>query len=215
MKNILKGWRPFEIIWLLSFSLFGIIIAIVNKDNWLNFLVLLSGILCVILVAKGSIWNYIVGTINTISYGYVAYNNGLFGELGLYVLFFLPINIIAYFMWKKHIKDNIVEMKTLTTKSILIVFLITIVLSAVLGYFLSTLRAQNNPYLDGMLTVISITATILMIFRFKEQWLLYIILNIITLVIWVIRTLDSSENGIIMIAMWSAFLINAVYGYHN
>lgn len=215
MKNILKSWKPFEIIWLLLFSLLGAIIAIISKDNWLNFLVLVSGILCVVLAAKGSIWNYVIGTLNTVAYAYVAYTNGLFGELGLYILFFFPMNVVGYFMWKNHVKNDIVDMKTLNIRSILIVFLITVLGCVFLGYFLSTIQNQNNPYLDGMSTVISIIATILMILRYKEQWLLYIILNIITVIIWVIRTLDGSESGIMMIAMWSAFLINAVYGYYN
>ena len=215
MKNIFKSWKLFEIIWLFSFSMLGIIIAIVSKDNWLNFLVFISGILCVVLAAKGSIWNYVIGTVNTVTYAYLAYNNGLFGELGLYILFFLPMNIVGYFMWKNHIKDDIVEMKTLNLKSILFVFLITFLGCAFLGYFLSKIHTQNSPYLDGMSTIISIVATILMILRYKEQWLLYIILNIITIIIWIIRTLDGSESGIMMIVMWSAFLINATYGYYN
>lgn len=215
MKNIFKSWKPFEIIWLFSFSVLGIIIAIISEDNWLNFLVFISGILCVVLAAKGSIWNYVIGTVNTVTYAYVAYNNGLFGELGLYILFFLPMNIVGYFMWKNHIKDDIVKMKTLNLKSILFVFLTTLLGCAFLGYFLSTINTQNSPYLDGMSTIISIVATILMILRYKEQWLLYIILNITTIIIWIIRTLDGSESGIMMIVMWSAFLMNAIYGYYN
>ncbi|MDR6923510.1 MULTISPECIES: nicotinamide riboside transporter PnuC [Chryseobacterium] len=215
MNDILKSWKPFEIIWLLSFSLLSIGIAVINKDNWLNFFVLVSGILCVVLAAKGSIWNYVIGTLNTAAYAFVAYQNGLFGELGLYLIFFLPMNIFGYFMWKKHIKNDIVEMKSLQLKSLLAVFVLTALGCAVLGYLLSAVRGQNTPYLDGMSTIISITATILMILRYKEQWLLYIILNIVTVIIWIIRTLDGSESGIMMIAMWSAFLINAVYGYYN
>ncbi|MBB6370889.1 nicotinamide riboside transporter PnuC [Chryseobacterium shigense] len=215
MKNILKSWKPFEIIWLLSFSLLGIIITLVSKDNWLNFLVLVSGIFCVVLAAKGSIWNYVLGTVNTVAYAYVAFTNGLFGEVGLYTLFFLPMNIVGYFMWKKHLKDNIVEMKALNIKSVLMMFLITVLGCIFLGYFLSTIHGQNNPYLDGMSTVISIVATVLMIFRYKEQWLLYVILNIITVIIWIIRTLNGSESGVMMTVMWSAFLINAIYGYYN
>ncbi|MGH1519171.1 nicotinamide riboside transporter PnuC [Chryseobacterium sp. JK1] len=215
MNDILKSWKPFEIVWLLSFSLLGVGIAVVSKDNWLNFFVLISGILCVVLAAKGSIWNYIIGTLNTVAYAFVAYQNGLFGELGLYLLFFLPMNVFGYFMWKKHTKNDIVEMKSLQLKSLLTVFVLTALGCAVLGYLLSLLKDQNTPYLDGMSTIISITATILMILRYKEQWLLYIILNIVTVIIWIIRTLDGSESGIMMIAMWSAFLINAGYGYYN
>lgn len=215
MSDILKSWKPFEIIWLLSFSLLGIGIAVVNKDNWLNFFVLVSGILCVVLAAKGSIWNYVIGTLNTVAYAFVAYENGLFGELGLYLLFFLPMNVVGYLMWKKHTRNDIVEMKALQPMSLLAVFVLTALACAGLGYILSAVKGQNTPYLDGMSTVISIAATVLMILRYKEQWLLYIVLNIVTVTIWIIRTLDGSESGIMMIAMWSAFLINALYGYYN
>ncbi|MNO03121.1 Nicotinamide riboside transporter PnuC [compost metagenome] len=54
-----------------------------------------------------------------------------------------------------------------------------------------------------------------MVRRFKEQWLVYIVLNMFTVLLWVIRTLEGSGEGQLMIIMWSAYLINAVYGYYN
>lgn len=50
--------------------------------------------------------------------------------------------------------------------------------------------------------------------RFK-QWILYIVLNIVTIVMWAIRQVNGSTDGAIMILMWTAFLVNAVYGYVN
>ena len=32
---------------------------------------------------------------------------------------------------------------------------------------------------------------------------------------WVIRLLHGSPDGILMIVMWSAYLINACYGFYN
>lgn len=54
-----------------------------------------------------------------------------------------------------------------------------------------------------------------MVRRFKEQWLVYIVLNLFTVLLWAIRLLEGSSEGMLMIVMWSAYLVNAVYGYYN
>lgn len=55
----------------------------------------------------------------------------------------------------------------------------------------------------------------LTLLRYREQWLLYITLNLFTILMWVIRLLHGSSDGILMIVMWSAYLINACYGFYN
>lgn len=46
----------------------------------MGFSVFLTGVICVVLVAKGSIWNYAWGTYNVVGYAYFSYINGYFGE---------------------------------------------------------------------------------------------------------------------------------------
>jgi nicotinamide mononucleotide transporter len=93
------------------------------------------------------------------------------------------------------------------------VLLICAVSIGVLGFALSHIKTQNTPYIDATSTVLSIVATFLMMWRYKEQWILYIVLNIVTIVMWAIRMANGSTDGAIMILMWTAFLVNAVYGY--
>ena len=49
---LFKNWNVFEIVWLFSFIFIGCIITLVQQDTWFNFVVLLSGILCVVLAEK-------------------------------------------------------------------------------------------------------------------------------------------------------------------
>jgi len=86
---------------------------------------------------------------------------------------------------------------------------------AILGYLLAQISTQNTPYIDATTNILAISATILMLLRFKEQWWFYIALNIFSILMWAIRTLDGSGDGAMMLLMWSAFLINAIYGYYN
>lgn len=210
---LLKNWKSFEIIWLALFSLTAIVLTTLWQDSILGFSVFLTGVLCVVLAAKGNIWTYAFGTYNTLGYAYIAFTNGLYGEMGLNLLFFLPMNVIGFIMWRKHMRDGQVEMRKLTPIRFTLVALGSVACTFAMGFVLSLISGQNTPYIDATTNVLSIIATILMVRRYREQWLLYVVLNIFTIVMWTIRTVNGSSDGIMMIVMWSAYLVNAVYGF--
>lgn len=95
MKRVFQGWNWFELAWLASFSAVAIVLSILWKDDFLAFSVFLTGVLCVVLAAKGSIWNYAFGIYNSVGYAWLSYHNGLYGEVLLNLLFFVPTGIIA------------------------------------------------------------------------------------------------------------------------
>jgi nicotinamide mononucleotide transporter len=67
----------------------------------------------------------------------------------------------------------------------------------------------TGTLLDSASTVTSVVANALMMMRYREQWLLWIIIDAITVVMWLIA------GDLIMVTMWSVYLINAFYGYYN
>lgn len=211
----IKNWNLYEIIWIVIFSMVAIVLTIIWKDTLFGFSVFMTGVLCVILAAKGNIWTYLFGMYNTFGYAYLAFNNGLFGEMGLNLLFFAPMNIVGFIMWRNRMSGSIVQMRGLRGKDKILTAIICVLGSIALGIGLSLIKGQNTPYIDAITDILSIVATFLMVWRYKEQWLLYIILNIFTIVMWSIRTVNGSPDGAMMIVMWSAYLVNAVYGYYN
>jgi len=216
MKKLWGNWNGYEIAWLALFSGVAIALTLIMEDTLFGFTVFLTGVLCVVLAAKGNLMTYVFGMYNTFGYAYLAYANGLFGELMLNLLFFVPMNVVGFLMWKKHRRaDESVVMRQLDGRSLSLVAAVCAVGSAALGFGLSFIEGQNSPYIDAITTVLSVVATILMVRRYKEQWLLYIVLNVFTVLLWVIRTAEGSPDGLLMIVMWSAYLINAIYGYYT
>ena len=49
----------------------------------------ITGVLCVVLVAKGSIWNYAFGLVNVSLYAWISYKAALYGDAGLNALYYL------------------------------------------------------------------------------------------------------------------------------
>lgn len=65
----------------------------------------------------------------------------------------------------------------------------------------------NSVALDGVTTVLVVAAQLLMILRYREQWLLWIVINILSIILWA----DTAA----MYIMFSAYLLNSLYGYYN
>ncbi|MEC1177514.1 nicotinamide riboside transporter PnuC [Metasolibacillus meyeri] len=216
-----QDWTWFERGWLALFTTINLILFFAWDDTILGLISSIAGMLCVVLVAKGRISNYFFGVIQTATYGYIAYTYQLYGESMLNLLFYLPAQFIGVYMWLKYKKPEneavhgeTVYAKRLSVKQWLLV-VVSFVIGAVLyGWLLTAINAQQVR-IDSMAVVLSVIAQILMILRFAEQWILWILVNMLTITLWVITLVQTGGNDWTMVVMWSAFLINSVYGYVN
>ncbi len=210
----IKGWNLFEIIWLALFSVIILILAFFWKSNILGITVYLTGVICVVLAAKGNIWNYAFGIYNSIGYAWLSYHNGLYGEVMLNILFFVPTAVIGWLMWRNRIQDKTVIMRKMKLQATSGMIFLCIIATIVYGVWLSTLKGQNTPYLDAFNVVASIIATLAMMWRYREQWILYICINVAEIIMWVIRLMNGSGDAATMVVMWTAYLINSLYGLY-
>jgi nicotinamide mononucleotide transporter len=205
-----KNWTVFEKIWLGLFTAVGVYLSVSWGESLIGLVTFLTGIMCVVLVAKGSIYNYAFGLVNVLGYAYLSYNNKLYGEVMLNMLYFLPVQFIGYWMWSKAINKETGEVikRRFTRLQTLLTILVTLCAVHVYQYLLAYLGG-NLTLLDATSTVVSVIATILMLFRYREQWLLWIVVNIVSIAMWVL------SGGTLMALMWAAYLINACYGYYK
>ncbi len=215
MKKILKAFTIFEWIMVLIVTVFTIYFCIIDKTNsWLYLIIdavaAISGIVCVVLCAKGKKSQYIWGLFNITCYIIIAWINRYYGEVMLNGLYYLPSQFIGFYLWGKHTNKitNNVEGKKLTFQKTVLCLVVCLI--AIFTYKLCLdFLGGKSTLLDSSSTVISIVANLLMLFRYREQWLLWIIIDIITVAMWVIA------NDLIMVTMWSVYLLNAFYGYFN
>ncbi len=172
-----------------------------------------TGVWYTLLAGKGKRFCFIIGTANVLLYAYTSMQVKLYGEVMLNMLYYFPMNFVGWFAWKKHMNDNTgeVEKLSLSTKKSTVAYGLT-----VLGIFLYAvilkLLGGNMPFIDSMSTIISVTAQIFTVKRLKEQWVLWIIVNAISVVMWCINFANGQEN-ISMVIMWALYLINAFIMY--
>jgi nicotinamide mononucleotide transporter len=217
MIKVFKQLTLFEIILIVSISLINIVsLFIFNDVNIIGFISLITGVLCVVMTAKGHISCYYWGIINILTYIYIAYLSSFYGEVMLNGLYYLPMQFVGIYLWKKNIKDDtgIIKAKEMTIKQLFMLVILSIVL--ILGYsYILELLQGSLPLADSTSTVLSVIAMYLTVKLYKEQWLLWIIVNIVSIYMWSIALINGEQNSILMIVMWTAYLINAFYGYYN
>jgi nicotinamide mononucleotide transporter len=250
--------RAFEKVWLVSFALIILATTVVfsiSGTDWANIksvllnwgvspIAALSGVFCVVLVARGHIANYSFGIVNALAYGLIAWVSGYYGDWILNWFFFFPTQIFILTSWRKNLRSRetrIVRMKKLTPLQILYVSLLGIAflvgfalaLHYVDFWFVNVMKRSASmyttietafgipllgPLFDSSTEVFQVIAQILLIKRYAEQWPLWIATNVITIIMWVaiiVADPTSVPWAVPTLVMWIAFLINSVYGCYR
>ena len=209
LKRYMTPFQWFEVLAIIAFTIY---FAITNtSDPWwyilIDSLAAVCGVFCVVLCAGGKKSQYYWGFVNISAYIVIALINKYYGEVMLNALYYLPTQFIGLWAWSKHYRqqEDQVEGLRMDPKHIAVwsvcsvagIFLYKLVLDALGG---------NATLLDSMSTVFSIVANALMVMRYREQWALWVIVDVVTVIMWAIA------GDFLMTVMWSIYLINAIYG---
>ena len=182
----------------------------------------IAGVLCVVLVAKGNIWNYLFGIINVSMYAYISYKASLYGDAALNALYYVPMQFIGWWQWRKRgaavseaeAGGAGVQVKarrfTWHQRAILALGCAAGVIAV--GYVLKHF-GDPQPFKDSATTVLSIVAQALMALAFMEQWALWIITNVISVVMWCICMVRGEAHAAVMVIMWVFYLLNSLNGF--
>ncbi|HMB55452.1 MAG TPA: nicotinamide riboside transporter PnuC [Thermoanaerobaculia bacterium] len=213
----LADWTLFERLWLLVFTAINLYVFFVVGDTLLGLVTSLTGMMTVVLVAKGKISNYFFGVVNVTLYAYLSWRNLYWGEVMLNLGYFLPMNVVGFWLWSRHRVGgeggDDVEVKLMSGRQRAGWVAVTAVAVVVYGMFLDRLGG-NLPYWDSASTVMSVIAMFLMVRRVTEQWVLWIAVNVVSIYMWGFA-LSEGGTDVSMVVMWSAYLVNSVYGLWN
>ena len=219
LKDYFSDWNWWDWSWTVVASTVAIWLGLHwGEGGWqtaLSIITCLTGLWCVILVAKGRIFNYYVGIINVVGYSWIAYHYKLYGEVMLNAGYFLPMQFIGLYLWMRHKNPDIVDsvkIEFMSLKRRIEWAILSIISTYIYGIVLAKM-GDPVPYLDSASTVLSIIAMILMALRYMEQWVLWIVVDIVSIAMWYVAIETNGARDIAMLVMWSAYLVNAVYGF--
>ena len=179
-------------------------------DIVLEFLAFWFGIVSVVFAKKQNILVYPTGIICTIITMYLMYKVSLLGHILVNLLY----TIISFFGWwnwsRKENNDLVVKVSKFTSndlsKSLLIFFFIVFVAYFAHDFFATNFEGQIKE-LDILTSGIFVTAMWLMANKKLENWILWIIGNLITIPLYL------SSDKIILSIQYVIFTILAIQAY--
>ena len=182
----------------------------------------IAGVLCVVLVAKGSIWNYLFGIVNVSMYAYISYKAALYGDAALNAFYYVPMQFIGLWQWRKRgaaMSDAEADGAGVQVKARRFTWRQRAVLAVgcaaavIAGGFILRYFGDPQPFKDSTTTVLSIVAQALMALAFMEQWALWIITNVVSVVMWSICVARGEAHAAVMVIMWVFYLMNSLNGF--
>ena len=208
-----NGYTTFERLFFASLILLQVIMYFIVPDSAIGIVCGLAGVICVALTAKGKISSYIFNFIQMLTYMIICWDLALYLEFGEQVFYFI-VCIFGVFMWKKNMKKNEdgteqVKAKNFRLWQWLAVISVTILSTVFLGTFGETVFGSTLPYLDAMTVALAVIAQLLMVWRYREQWACWILIDLTSLIMFIILGQWS------MVAMYIAWTANAFYGWYN
>ena len=215
MKNTLAlNW--FDWFLILGTTVVSILSSLLG-DGWdtLGFIVAVTGIINLVLCARGNIWNYLFGIIYNAIYVYISWKSRLYADSAIYLLYYLPMQFVGWFSWKKNQnqESGAVNVRHLDRRTALILLATAAVLIPLFAWILSRpFIADSQPWLDSVTTVVSILAMYMMVKAIAEQWYIWIVLDAVQTVKWAVATARGEEHAALMLVMFAFFLANAIYG---
>lgn len=176
--------------------------------SWIEAVGTLAGLLCIWLASLEKISNYAFGLINVTLFAIIFFQIQLYASL-LLQLFFFAANIYGWYAWSRQNSQQEAELqirwlplpKAIAWFAACVVaigfmtvfidpvfaFLTRVAASVMSGLGLNVtmpeLQPDAFPFWDSCMMVLSIAAMILMTRKYVENWLLWVVINVISVVI--------------------------------
>ena len=148
-----NGYNWLERAFLLSMVLLQVIVYCFTPDTPIGMVCGISGVICVVLTAKGKISSYIFNFIQMITYMIICWNAALYLEFGEQVFYFIAC-IFGVFLWKKNMVKNEDGTDQVIAKKFkpwhwVATVVVTAVSTVILGYFGDNILGSTLSYLDA------------------------------------------------------------------
>ena len=166
----------------------------------IEIIAVIFSLISVVYTVKKNIWSWISGIIGIVFYGIIFYQTKIYSNLFLQFLF-IGQSIYGIYNWKENTDDG--ELKVETSKDKIKILLNTIFIFLLLRFVFR----GNYKDMDAMTTSLSIVAMYLLSKRKIENWILWIIADIIYIYMFFIQGLYLSS------LLYLVFLILCIIGY--
>lgn len=194
------------------FLILGLLVQVLTfvlmPDNPISLVSGMLGICSVVLGAQGNILTFVFGFAQVATYTYLCCIERFYAEIVINIYYFITM-IYGVYCWRNRLSNHSLQVQTrrLSIKLIAWGMLLIVLFSWLTGWLLARFTDDPQPYMDAFTTVPAIAAQLLMVLAYREQWYLWLVVDVLAVVMWL-----RAENYC-MAAQYVFWCVNCIYGY--
>lgn len=194
------------------FLILGLLVQVLTfvlmPDNPISLVSGMLGICSVVLGAQGNILTFVFGFAQVATYTYLCCVERFYAEIAINIYYFITM-IYGVYCWRNRLSNNSLQVQTrrLSIKLLAWGMLLIALFSWLTGWLLERFTDDPQPYMDAVTTVPAIAAQLLMVLAYREQWYLWLVVDVLAVVMWL-----RAENYC-MAAQYVFWCVNCIYGY--
>jgi len=167
-----------------------------------------TGAACVYLVVKQNIWNFPIGIANNIFFLILFVNTRIYGDAGLQIVY-AALGFHGWYFWLHGGQDRTAAQITHASPRLLIAIGCFVIIGT--AGLVAALRAARGaaPLMDAFTTILSLAAQYLLNRKAIENWLLWIVADVIYIWLYISRDLRLTA------VLYFVFLCLCVAGFLN
>lgn len=178
------------------------------KDTGIaEYFAVVTGVLSVWFAKRENILVYPVGIVSVLIYVYLCYFAGLYADMGINGFYFL-MSVYGWYNWtrKDKVTQKIIPISFCSKRMNLVFILLTMVFFVIIYYLLTKYTNSTVPWLDSFTTAIFIIGMWLMALKKTENWIYWIIGDLICIFLFAYKGLVLSGF------QYLVFLVIAIAG---
>lgn len=178
-----------------------------HGTSCLELVAFVFGAVSVYLSVRQNVWSWPTAIVNVALYAYLFLGAGLYSDSGLQVVY-LVLSIYGWYHWLfGGTGRTTLPVSRATRRLWLVCAIVGVATWLLLGWTTSHLRGVAIPYLDAALTATSLVAQWMMTRKILENWILWIVADIVYIPTFVSRGLPLTA------VLYTVFLGLAVLGW--
>lgn len=192
---------------MIAADIFDLLYQNLIDSSWLEGIAVFFGILSVWYAKKENILVFPTGIISVVIYIYICFFAKLYADMGINFVYFV-MSIYGWYMWSR--KDDakpVIPISWSTKKDHIISAIMLIGFFFTLSYFLTNYTDSNVPIIDSTTTSIFIVGMWLMARKKIENWIYWIIGDIISIPLYFYKDLALTS------IQFTVFLVLAIMGF--
>lgn len=180
--------------------------------HWVEIFGTVMGFLYIYLSIREKAALWIVGFLTSLAYVYVFFKSKFYADMSLQV-YYLLVSVYGLLYWIQgnkqaaaNDKDKL-PIQTTDFKLKVILFIFFLILFVIMGFILDKYTDSPVPWWDSFTTSASIVATWMLARKYLEQWLIWIVVDFVSMVLYIVKGLYPTS------VLFLFYTVLAVVGY--